>query len=106
MPTLLYRFGQELVSGFIGGGIGAEWDDSAYRLDSRPESRPTFPPPPAGSPTNPSGVVETHTSDLSGIMSFRGGVVAFPTRQLGLRGELYIAGWHLGARIGVGYRFN
>jgi hypothetical protein len=106
VPSLLYRFGQELVSGFIGGGIGAEWDNSTYRLDSRPESRLMYPPPPRGSPEIPPRVVETHTSDLRRIMSFRGGVVAFPTRHLGVRGELYMASWHLGARIGVGYRFN
>jgi hypothetical protein len=106
VTSLLYRFGRELVSGFIGGGIGEQRDDSIYRQDFRPESTPRLPPRPAGSPETPSGVVETHTSDVGGLTSFRGGFVAFPTRHLGVRGELYMAGWHLGARIGVGYRFN
>jgi hypothetical protein len=106
VTSLLYRFGQELVTGFIGGGIGEEWDDSTYRHDFRPESTPRYSSRPTGSPEIPSGLVETHTSDLRRVTSFRGGVVAFPTRHLGVRGELYMAGWHLGARIGVGYRFN
>ena len=106
VTTLLYRFGRERVSGFIGGGLGEESDDSIYRHDFRPESTPRNPPRPAGSPEIPSGVVENHISTLDGLTSFRGGVVAFPTRRLGVRGELYMAGWHLGARIGVGYRFN
>jgi hypothetical protein len=83
VPSLLYRFGRERVSGFVGGGIGAELDRSTY-----------------------TGGVESDMSDRNRLTSFRGGVVAFPTRKLGLRGELYMAGWHLGARIGVGYRFN
>jgi hypothetical protein len=82
LPSVLYRFGREVVSGFIGGGMGAELDDSRY-----------------------TGLVEEHTSELKRVTSFRGGVVAFPTRKLGMRAELYTAGWHLGARIGVGYRF-
>jgi hypothetical protein len=83
LPSLLYRFGQERVSGFVGGGRGAELDDGRY-----------------------TGLVEDHTSEVNRVTSFRGGVVAFPTRKLGLRAELYTAGWHLGARIGVGYRFR
>jgi hypothetical protein len=106
VTSLLYRFGQERVSGFIGGGIGDEWDDSTYRNDFRPQATPGFPSQPVGSRENPSGIVETHTSDFGTVMSFRGGVVAFPTRNLGVRGELYITGWHRGVRIGVGYRFN
>ena len=106
VTSLLYRFGRERVSGFIGGGIGDEWEDSTYRNDFRSQSTPGYAHPPAGSPKIPSGVVETHTSGRESLTSFRSGVVAFPTRNLGLRGELYTAGWHLGARIGVAYRFN
>jgi hypothetical protein len=106
VPSLLYRFGRNLAYGFIGGGIGAEFIDDLYRHDYRPESWPPGTrPPPAGWPELPTGVLESYTSRTRRITSFRGGVVAFPTRRLGVRGDLYIAGWHLGARIGVGYRF-
>ena len=100
IPSLLYRFGREIVYGYVGGGIGAEFDDDTYRRDYRPEFTP-----PGLPPENPPGIIETYTSDVKRVTSFRGGVVAFPTRRLGVRGDLYMAGWHLGARIGVGYRF-
>ena len=51
------------------------------------------------------GVFELNQSDVGRITSFRGGVAAFPIPRLGLRGDVYMAGWHLGARIGGGYRF-
>jgi hypothetical protein len=106
VTSLLYRFGQERVSGFIGGGIGNEWEDSTYRTEFQPQPLPGYPPPPPGSSDFPSGVVEVQTSSIGRLTSFRGGVVTFPTRKLGVRGELYMSGWHLGARVGVGYRFN
>ncbi|MEP7305274.1 MAG: hypothetical protein ABJA98_07155 [Acidobacteriota bacterium] len=105
VPSLVYRFGREAVYGFVGGGIGAEFGNDIYRHDYRPEGRspgPGLPPAIAIA----SGIVETRTSNRGRIMSFRGGVVLFPTRRFGVRGEAYLAGWHRGARIGIGYRFR
>ena len=106
VPSLLYRFGLERVYGFLGGGIGAELERSVYREDKfRPEFRPVDQPLPAGWHEVRPGVFELNQSDVGRITSFRGGVAAFPIPRLGLRGDVYMAGWHLGARIGIGYRF-
>jgi len=106
VPSLLYRFGLERVYGFLGGGIGAELERSVYREDKfRPEFRPVDQPLPAGWHEVRPGVFELNQSDVGRITSFRGGVAAFPIPRLGLRGDVYMAGWHLGARIRIGYRF-
>ena len=102
IPSVLYRFGRERVYGYVGAGIGAEFDASRYRQDvgSGVVS------PQAGWQEVSHGVFELRQSETGRTVSFRGGFASFPTRRLGLRGDVLIAGWHLGARIGVGYRFD
>jgi hypothetical protein len=50
-------------------------------------------------------VFELNRADVDRKLSVRGGFSAFPARRLGVRGDLFVASWHLGARIGLGYRF-
>lgn len=85
IPSLIYRFGEESVYGYVGGGVGAEFDRSTYTR--------------AGLPSG-------EGSSLERRISFRGGVAAFPLRRFGVRADFYTASWHLGARIGIGYRFR
>jgi len=96
VPSLVYRFGREAVYGFAGGGIGAELGNDIYRNDYRPEVRS---PGLGVSPAIASGIVETRTSNCGSSTSWRGGVVVFPTRRVGVRGDAYLAGWHRGTRI-------
>ncbi len=102
MPSVLYRLGHGHVYGYAGAGIGAEFDASTYRQDVRP-GVVSFP---AGWHEVSPGVFELHQSETVRRVSFRGGFAAFPMRRLGLRADVFVAGWHVGARIGVGYRFD
>jgi hypothetical protein len=102
IPSVLYRFGPERVYGYIGAGIGAEFDASTYRQDLGSSVVSLS----AGWQEVSPGVFELRQSETGRMVSFRGGFAAFPTRRIGLRGDVLVAGWHLGARIGVGYRFK
>lgn len=99
IPSLLYRFGSKQVYGFAGGGFGAEFENSTSRQTGLPPSGQSW------REIEP-GVFELDQSDVSGKVSFKGGFAAFLTQNLGLRGDVFVAGWHLGARIGLGYRFD
>ncbi len=99
IPGLLYRFGNKRAYGFVGGGFGAEFENSTSRQVGVPPSGQNW------REIEP-GIFELEQSDVSGKLSFRGGFATFVTQNLGLRGDAFIAGWHLGARIGVGYRFD
>jgi hypothetical protein len=101
IPSVLYRFGLDRVYGYVGGGIGAEFEASTYRQDvgaglGRPQR---------GWQEVDPGVFELHQSETGRSVSFRSGFAAFPMRRLGLRGDVLVASWHLAARMGVGYRF-
>ena len=111
IPSMLYRFGHEAVYGYVGGGVGKEFDSSTYHTDIRSQA-----PGPGGTVPVPTGqgwreiepgVFELKQSEAGGPpVSFQAGFAAFPLRRLGLRGDVFMAGWHLGARIGVAYRFG
>jgi hypothetical protein len=83
--SVLYRRGRGSLYGYVGGGIVAEFDRSTYLRGGLPYEE---------------------QFNRNGTPSFRGGIAGFPVRRLGFRADLYMAGWHLGARIGVGYRFR
>ncbi len=102
IPSLLYRFGDEELYYFVGGGVGAEFWTETYR-------RQGLPPPdraPPGVQFTPGALGLNQYSGVKSKISFRVGFARFFTRRLGLRGDAFIAGWHLGARIGIGYRFD
>lgn len=111
IPSLLYRFGDKELYGYVGGGVGKEFDSSLYHVDLRSQ-----PPGPGGAIRAPSGqgwreiepgVFELEQSEAGGPqISFQGGFATFPRRRLGFRGDVFMAGWHLGARLGVAYRFE
>jgi hypothetical protein len=99
VPSLIYRFGTRRVYGFVGGGMGAQFETSRSR-----QAGVT----PAGQrwmQIEP-GVFELKQSEVNRLLSMRTGFTAFVTENVGLRGDVYIAGWHVGARFGVGYRFD
>jgi hypothetical protein len=101
IPSLFYRFGRRVVYGFVGGGIGAEFERSTSREDNvNPNFRPVD-----WREVSP-GVFEVDGESTSRKTSFRGGVVVVPIPRMGVRGDVYMTGWHLGARIGVGFRFG
>ncbi len=85
VPSLLYLAGRRSLYGFVGAGLVAEFDHSTYMLGGLPYEE---------------------QFNRNKTVSFRGGIVGFPVRRLGVRADLYMAGWHLGTRIGVGYRFR
>jgi hypothetical protein len=111
IPSVLYRFGRQTVYGYVGGGLGTEFDSSIYHRDTRAEAG--GPGGTSGVPTGQGwreiepGVFELKQAEAGGPpISFQGGFAAFPLRRLGFRGDVFMAGWHLGARIGVAYRFK
>lgn len=101
VPAVVYRFGRRTLYGYVGGGVGLELDKSLYRM-----------PAPDGGPVSDGGVeaqpgvFETRQSTTSAAVSVRSGFAVFPLRRLGIRGDVFVADWHLGARIGIGYRFD
>ena len=98
VPSLIYRFGVEKVYGLVGGGVGLEF-----------EQRTTRAVQPSGSPGSyevAPGMFERTRSKTNPAPSFRAGIVGFPTKRLGIRGDVYVAGYSRGARIGIGYRFR
>jgi hypothetical protein len=110
IPSVLYRFGDAALYGYVGGGLGAEFDSSTYHMDIRSQRRgpgsTIQAPGPDWREIEP-GVFEVRQSESGGLpLSALGGFAAFPWRRLGLRGDVFMAGWHLGARIGVAYRFE
>ena len=104
IPSLLYRFGDEELYYFVGGGVGAEFWTGTLRQQGLPPPPGRLPPP--GVQFAPGTLHVSHSSGLNPKISFRAGFARFFTRHLGLRGDAFIAGWHLGARVGVGYRFD
>ena len=111
IPSVLYRFGGEAVYGYVGGGLGTDFDLSIYHTDVRSQpigSGGTIPVPTGqGWREIEPGVFELMQSEAGRPpVSVQGGFAAFPWRRLGLRGDLFMSGWHLGARIGVAYRFG
>jgi hypothetical protein len=87
------------LSGFVGGGIGAQFENSQSRQTGvTPTGQPWREVEP--------GVFDLNQSDVSRVPSMRTGFTAFLTENVGLRGDVFVAGWHAGARFGVGYRFD
>lgn len=101
VPQLLYRWGNDTAYGFFGGGIGAEIRNSIYRHDT---FRADFTP--IGWREIRPRVFELDRSRTETVVSLRGGFAVFPTERFGFRADLYIADWHIGWRIGFGYRFE
>ena len=111
IPSVLYRFGHEAVYGYVGGGLGTEFDSSTYHTDIRSQPRGPGGTLPVSTGQGwreiEPGVFELTQSEAGRPpVSVQGGFAAFPLRRLGLRGDVFMAGWHLGARIGVAYRFE
>jgi hypothetical protein len=99
IPSLIYRFGTTRLSGFVGGGVGAQFERSQSRQRGvTPTGQPWLEIEP--------GVFELDQSDVSRMLSMRTGFAAFVTEKIGLRGDVLVAGWHVGARVSVGYRFG
>jgi hypothetical protein len=100
VPSLIFSWGDQTVYGFAGGGLGVEFDSNTTRhSDFRPdftreEWREVLP-----------GVFELDRSDVGRATSLRAGIGVSAFRRVALRWEVYTAGWNLGARMGVGYRF-
>jgi hypothetical protein len=101
LPGLLYRWGRDSAYGFVGGGIGAEIDDSVTREDN---FIPDYTP--VGWREIRPRVFEIARSRVERLGFAQVGFAAFPTRRLGMRVDFYVAEWHLGTRIGIGYRFD
>ena len=98
-PSLVYRFGTPRLYGFVGGGAGAQFERSRSRQTGvTPTGQPWREVEP--------GVFELDQSDVTRMLSMRTGLAALVTKNVGLRGDVYIAGWHVGARLGVGVRFD
>jgi hypothetical protein len=101
IPNLLYRWAHPRGHIFAGAGIGAEFTDSLTREDN---FRADFTP--VGWKEIRPRVFELEHADTRKVLfAPRVGFSVFPKRHLGLRADLYIANWHMGARIGVGVRF-
>lgn len=87
--SLLYRHGNERAYGFVGGGLGGQFDREFFR------------PGP--------GLPETTTTHSGAAVALRGGVVAAVTERVLIRAELIASVRYLlpnvGARVGLGYRF-
>jgi hypothetical protein len=99
IPSLMYRFGTTRLHGFVGGGVGAQFEKSRSRQTGvTPSGQPWREIEP--------GLFELNQSEVSRLLSMRTGFAAIMTKNLGLRGDVFIAGWHVGARIGIGYQFR
>lgn len=104
MPGVVVRFGRQRAHGYFGGGIAGEWDTSTYHEELGPgddvrgvEGWRAIRP----------GVYELTQSESRGSKPFcKLGVSIFPLPRVGVRADIYGVGWHLGARLGVGYRFG
>ncbi len=83
------------------GGIGAELDNSVTREDN---FIPNYTP--VGWREIRPRVFETARSSVEKLGFAQVGFAAFPTQRLGVRLDFYVADWHLGTRIGIGYRFE
>ena len=101
LPVLLYRWGGGRIHPFVGAGFGAEFVDSITRDDN---FIPSYTP--MGWREVQPRVFEIERSGTRLSFASRIGFVAFPAEDFGVRVDLYTASWHLGARIGVVYRFN
>ncbi len=81
IPSVLYRFGREGLYGYVGGGIGTEFDGSTYRQDVRPRvvspERNENDLPFGWQEVSP-GVFELNQFWDERKVSFRGGFAAFP----------------------------
>ncbi|HWQ56359.1 MAG TPA: hypothetical protein VN442_21915 [Bryobacteraceae bacterium] len=103
-PALLYRFGNERVYGFAGGGLGAELNRS---VSIESNFLPGYQPP--GWQEISPGVWKATHSSRDRTVHARGGFVISPVRHLVIRVDVH-AGWvyvlpNLGVKVGVGYRF-
>jgi hypothetical protein len=98
LPTVIYRFGMEKVYGLVGGGVGLEFEQRTSRA-VQPSGSP-------GSHEVAPGMFERTRSKTNPAPSFRAGIVGFLTNRLGIRGDVYVAGYSRGARVGIGYRFR
>lgn len=99
-PSLLYRWGGGNSYVFVGGGVGGEHESSLTRVDVAD----WFPPPPWRQ-IRP-GVFEADHREFSKLYHGRAGFVVSPAPGIPIRVEVYFANWHLGLRIGAGYRFG
>ena len=101
-PSLLYRKGAEAAYFFAGGGVGGEIATGVSREGNLVEGY-TLPPP--WREISP-GLFEATFRDFRRTIHVRVGLVGAATRRLPVRVEFFIANWHLGFRIGLGYRFK
>lgn len=104
-PSLLYRFGNERLYGFAGGGIGAELNRTVtIEGNFLPDYRP-----PGWEEISP-GVWKIYSNFDHRTVHARTGFVYSPLPQLAMRVDVHAAWAHvlpnLGLRIGVGYRFT
>jgi hypothetical protein len=98
LPRMTYRFGRDTVSGLVGGGVGVEFDANTTRVGeplSLPGDQEVLP-----------GVFERSQSRTSVTLSVNAGVIAFPAASLGVRGDVFLANYSVGIRMGLGYRFR
>src|SRR5262245_6074824 len=101
IPNLLYRWEHARGHIFAGAGMGVEFTDSLTRNDN---FRADFTP--VGWKEIKPRVFESETADTRRVLfAPRIGFSLFPKQHLGFRADLYMANWHMGARIGVGIRF-
>jgi hypothetical protein len=104
MPGAVVRFGRQRAHGYFGGGIAGEWDTSTYHHELGPGDDPRSV---QGWTALRPGVYELTQSEARGLKPFcKLGVSVFPLPRVGVRADIYGVGWHLGARLGVGYRFG
>lgn len=104
MPGVVARFGRERGHGYFGGGIAGEWDTSTYHYEPGPDDDLRMVE--GWSAIRP-GVYELTRSEARGLKPFcKLGVNVFPLPRVGVRADIYGVGWHVGARIAIGYRFG
>ena len=104
MPGLVVRIGRARQYGYAGGGIAHEWASSVLHQELGSGDR--APSGQAWRVIRP-GVYELTQSGPRGLKPFlKLGVGGLPISRLSVRADIYLVGWHTGARVGLGYRFG
>ena len=103
LGNLLYRWRNQRVQVFAGGGLGGQFVRSTYLENYQVDEISLE----VGEREIRPGVFEFKYRETRPVLfAPKGGFVVYPWGRLGIRAEVFMVSWHMGVRIGISYRLK